>query len=223
MEEKYKYAFLITSYNRYDMLTNMLNEIDNQIGLENIITVVVDDCSTDERYNNLKRLYRDIIVVKTDKNNGVNYNYKTFNTGLDIIKEFKFEQLIYSDDDMELSPRLFEELDKNTGEHFVRLFVESPYGKMNWGYIEWVDGAYCVPYSFLTKINFKIDDIPQSRFLHKDISTGVMQQITIKLNKYNYKAKHLGFSLCEHLGNVEGKLQPEHRLNNPIVAYNFIK
>jgi glycosyltransferase involved in cell wall biosynthesis len=62
-------SVIIGSYNRYDFLLRAIDSVMNQT-YKDIEIIVVDDCSIDDRYENLKNK-KDIRFFKTDKNSGL--------------------------------------------------------------------------------------------------------------------------------------------------------
>ena len=58
---------IITTYNRYDMLLEAIKSVKDQT-YENYELIVVDDCSTDERYQNLSNNLDIDVLIKADKN-----------------------------------------------------------------------------------------------------------------------------------------------------------
>lgn len=82
MENK-KISIIIPTYNRAKKVKRCVNSIINQITLEDEI-IIVDDCSTDNTIEVLKKInnkYSNIIIEKNDKNRGVSYSR---NKGLEI-------------------------------------------------------------------------------------------------------------------------------------------
>jgi glycosyltransferase involved in cell wall biosynthesis len=62
-------SVIIGSYNRYELLLRSIDSVINQT-YKDIEIIVVDDCSIDDRYENLKSR-KDIRFFKTDKNSGL--------------------------------------------------------------------------------------------------------------------------------------------------------
>jgi hypothetical protein len=210
------YVYLITTYNRYDSLKNLLTNILKLNHTKKII--VVDDCSTDDRYQNIINFHEDVLYYKTEQNNGkVNY-WKTVNLLYQKAKEVNFKYGITLPDDVELIENFELILEKYKGEKIIRLFTQISAGKNNWGYEHWVDCAFISDYSFFNKLNFTIDEI-----IIKDdykISSGVGKQITVRLNNLNYKVLDIG-SIVNHLGNNDSQMHPKLRLEEPLTGKEF--
>lgn len=144
---------------------------------------------------------------------------------LDFAKKFHFNHFVQVDDDFDLCDSFVEKiynLSINNDNKFIR-YIKTHDNGSRWNTTQWVDGGSMIPYSFLKRINFKIDSIPISRWqINKHLSSGVWQQITNKLVNWGYKTIHLEKSLVQHLGYKDSRMNPEIRKKNHIRAINFI-
>lgn len=210
------YLYLITTYNRYDTLTNLLNSILNLDHTKKII--VVDDYSTDNRYENLKDFHQDVIYYKTEQNNGKLNYWKTVNLLYQSAKEINFKYGITLPDDVKLIDNFGVILEKYKGDKIIRLFTQETAGTHNWGYKYWVDCAFISKYEFFRDLNFTINEI----ILKDDykISSGVGKQLTVRLNELKYEVVDIG-SLVFHLGNDNSKMHPKLRLEQPLYGKQF--
>jgi hypothetical protein len=69
-----------------------------------------------------------------------------------------------------------------------------------------------------------IDEIPLSRWKNDEsLSSGVWQQISMKLNKYNFKVVSPKSSLANHLGYKDSVMNKELRKNQNLKTKNFNK
>lgn len=90
-----------------------------------------------------------------------------------------------------------------------------------WGLKYWVDGGGLYDYDFLKKIKFKIDEIPITRWnQNKDLSSGVWQQISRKINNLGYSIRKTEKSLAYHTGFNDSRMHPIFRKNNMINTIN---
>jgi GT2 family glycosyltransferase len=221
-KKRYKYIVGITSYNRYDLLTNQIDKILS-FG-EDVKIIVSDDCSSDERYLSLPQEYPDVTFVRTKQNNGKKGYWKTINMLLSKVKEYESPMVIHLDDDFEISDDLLRDLEPyRLKEDFIIIYAPNNYNRVvKWGTKHHVDACFTIPMSYLKKTNFTIDKIPLSRF-NKDpkISSGVWQQMTFKLNDLGYKTKFLGYSLCKHIGNQTSLMNPKERAYRPLITYKY--
>jgi glycosyltransferase involved in cell wall biosynthesis len=66
-------SVIITTYNRYDLLLNAIKSVQEQT-YKNFELIVVDDCSTDPRYNDLKGDFKYIRANINHKNPAISRN-----------------------------------------------------------------------------------------------------------------------------------------------------
>lgn len=214
-----KMIALIQSYNRYDKLIRLINQIQEQ---SNIHIIIVDDCSNDLRYLNLSNIYNNITVLRNIENQGKIGYWKTVNNGLNICKTHDFEYILHFDDDIILSKYFFTLVNKNILENNFMLTFQIEKQQIKWAYNNWVDCCFISPHSFWKKINYQIDPISANRWKNnKNISSGVWKQITEKLNLYGYNVIFPDYSLCFHDGNDDSKLNFKLRNDNHLHTWRF--
>jgi FkbM family methyltransferase len=214
-EVKYDFVYIIPTYERYEKIKNLIENI-----LEshtNTLIIIINDGSKDDRYLDLKNLNKNIIYLENTNNNGKEKYWVTVNKLLDEMSKYKFKYGVMLADDFKLINGYFEKLKTIINENeIVRLFTQKGIGETNWGYLNWVDGAFCAPHSFFKKINFELHPINSTGKMN---SSGVGCQMTRRLNNLNYKVKNYG-SLVEHTGNDDSKMHPIFRKTQPLIS-NF--
>jgi hypothetical protein len=212
----YKITFLIPTYNRYDKLSNLLTQINNETTANSII---YNDASTDDKYLNIENEFTNIKVIHGSQNNGkLNYQ-KTILTLFNEAKKSDSDYFILIADDFILCKSFEEHLKPFLNEHYItNIFSLRPEG---WGKPGWVDGAFSASINGLNLIE---NIIPKTLKDVEGRSTGVWKRITdyfSTTNKSKYKLITLNYSLTQHDGNDDSKLHPIHRLKTPITAENF--
>lgn len=109
-----KIGIVILNYNDYDTTYDMIQQIKDYKILDHI--VIVDNDSTDLKYDKLKKLENDKIkVIKTDENKGYAYGN---NYGIKyLVNNYKIDYIIISNPDIIVSEstikKLKDDLDKN--------------------------------------------------------------------------------------------------------------
>lgn len=211
-----KYIFAITSYNRYNKLINILNQIKNET---NQPTIVFNDGSSDIKYNKLINNYSDITLINNPHNNGKGFFNKTITDLLLNALNLDGEYIILLPDDFILCENFITILDKLVDEKkIINLFsTEGPL----WGNTAWIDGAFVASKDAIKEV---IKFIPSklNNTNKENKSTGVWSSVTSKLNNQtNYEVFNLNYSLTQHDGNEDSKLHPSFRLKNPAIANNF--
>ncbi len=217
-----EYLICITSYKRIEKLERLIYQIRQQ---SNCSIIVFDDFSQDENYFFIEKKHENIKVIHNEVNNGKKKYWKTINLILNEVKKYNFKDLIFLDDDMEISKNFFlkiEEIKKNNKENiFINLFQFMPKHK-NWGFDDWVDGNFLSPKKFWEEINWSLEKIDSSRFKNDIISSGVGEQISRKINNLKYKVFIPNFSLLKHNGNKDSKMNSTIREKNPLNTYRFL-
>lgn len=107
-----KVGIVILNYNDYEETSNFVNEIKDYKVLDEI--VVVDNSSTDNSFNKLRKLKsKNISIIKTDKNNGYasgnNYGIKYLDKKVDYI--------IISNPDITVDEKTIKKLKKDLDEN----------------------------------------------------------------------------------------------------------
>lgn len=225
-KEKVDLIFVIPTYNRYEMLRNLITSLTKEKTDVKHKVFVLDDASNNHLKNKEVCSNIDNLVYDNNKhNNGKKMYWKTFNTMLNFAKKYQFKHLVQIDDDFDLCENFIDRINNLSDKHnnsFVR-YINTGSPKLRWDTVNWVDGGTMIPYSFLQRIKFKIDPIPYSRWNYAPhLSSGVWQQITEKLVKYKYKTIHLKKSLVKHLGYKDSRMNKEMRKKNNIFSKNFI-
>jgi len=222
------YTIVIPSYNRYDMLVNLISQFNNTRNGRKIKIIVIDDNSTDPQYVNIKNL-DNVIYHKNATNNGKHQFYKTINNAFDYVKTLRSTHVIFLADDMTISNNLFDHIDSlykrypNTVGNFT---TYKDYKYSNWGFNNWIDGAFYTTYENLNKVGVYIDDVGKERFIkNPNVSSGVWHQYTNRLQRYGIKIFHTKYSLAKHLGHTESVMHSSNFRKNvasKLLTSNFI-
>ena len=212
----HRICFLIPSYNRYDKLSNLLLQINNETTAR---VIVYNDASTDDRYLNIEKKFNNVKVIHGVKNNGKSNYQKTMFTLFSEANNTDSDYFILIADDFVLCKSFQNVIKPYLSEYYItNVFSLREEG---WGRLGWVDGAFSASKGGLSLIN---SIIPNELKNVEGKSTGVWRKVTeyfSTTNKTNYKLIALNYSLCQHDGNDDSKLHPLHRLKTPITAHNF--
>ncbi len=215
---------IISSYNRYEKLINIIDKIlfEN----EKIEINIVDDGSTDERYLNLNNIYPSLNIIKNEYNYGKEEYWKTINKLFSVCKERQYDYIIQIDDDFILCDNFVEKvIGEIEGTKFSCFHYQYGGDEVDrWGYGDnWVDGGILFKYDFLKKINFNIKPISKLRWrFDKNISSGVWHQLSKQINTNNLKVLKTKKSYVIHDGNEDSKMNKQIRIKCPIISKNFI-
>ena len=215
-EEIYDYVYIIPTYERFDKVTRLIDDVF-KTG-DNILIILLNDGSTDDRYKSLVNYDKRLIYLKNEINNGKNGYWMTVNTLLNEMSKYKFRHGVMLGDDFQLANDYKEKLEKYIDNvNIIRLFTQFGVNETNWGLKNWVDGIFCAPYEFFNKLNFELFPIKRRSSM---TSSGVGQQMSERLTKLGYVVKNYG-SLVHHIGNEDSKMHPTIRKSQPLIT-NFV-
>jgi len=232
----FDFCILITSYNREAMLKLLLSDISTQKKEYKILVTIFDDGSIPEY--NLSDF--DVKHIRFYKNNGKRGFWNVVNTIFKYCKNIQAKKFIFIGDDMRLCKDFFtksaKKYDSINDENKIclGLFITNTYRKnpnwtnflpiehKNYYQTQWNDVNFIAEYKFFEKLNFEIHPISAKRFANNsNISSGVGQQISIRLNDQKLSMFHVKKSLISH-GDHESKMNPLERINHKIII-NFNK
>ena len=114
-----KTAIIILNYNDYQTTINMLNKITNDKALD--LIVVVDNNSTDNSYNELKKFESSKTkIIKTDQNKGYAYGN---NFGLKYLEDKNIDYVIISNPDVLVDEKVIIKLKKDLENNDITLIA----------------------------------------------------------------------------------------------------
>lgn len=216
--KSFDYTIIIPSYNRYYMLCDLIKQINN-LGNNKIKIVVINDSSTEPEYSTLHNKFPEVDILTTKRNNGKHGYWKTINIGLSHLKSIETKSVIFLADDLILNSAFFEVLDDldYKGKKYSNLFYTGT--SSQWGYKDYIDGAFIINKKFFEEVNFRIEEIHMSRWrTNPHLSSGVWHQVTKKLHVMGYTPNKISYSLTEHIGNEDSKMNAPIRKKEPLVG-----
>lgn len=224
--KEYKFIIGISSYSRAESLDYLLNQIHSFTNNNLFKVIVLDDFSPEkEKYSNIISKYENIIYIRNEKNYGKKLYWKSINKILENVKKHKFEWFIQLDDDFELIDNFFEVLEKminNFKNDIIKLHLDSTSNGIRWGLTKWVDGGTVYPKLFIEKINYSINEISLKRWERNAyLSSGVWEQVSKQINKYNYNVITPNFSFTYHTGYKDSVMNTELRKKQNLKTINF--
>lgn len=228
----YDTIILITSYNRYDFVNELLNQIYTQKTEYTYKVILINDGSNDNRYNFLNKKFSELVYIKNENNLGKYLYWKTINKGLQEVKKYNTNSIIQIDDDFKLCDNYLNRLislyyEKKYENNKIlcisyHLYSEDHLIGGRWGLKYWVDGGGLYDIEFIKLIGYQIDEIPMSRWSqYKNLSTGVWNQISKKINDFNCIIYKTPVSYVWHLGYKDSKMWTGD-VSGELITYNFI-
>lgn len=223
----------ITSYDRYDLLKNLIDQILTQKTKYNYKIIVIDDGSKDNRYNEFINYNDNLIFTQNETNGGkINY-YDTINKIWSIAKNFNSKYILQSDDDFYLCDNFIDtlilefETMKTTENNLVGLcphlysFSKKSDYELNWFSTNTIDGIGLFEFKILKAMDFKLQK-PKNDVSKIGASVGIWQQITNAISSNGWISKRSKNSLVYHNNTLGSKLHTELRKSKMIFTQRFI-
>jgi hypothetical protein len=220
MDNFYDIVVIISSYDRYDMLVNLLNSIVNTKSDYKIKVIVNDDFSTDERYKTISEKFSDMTFIRSNYNKGKDGYWLTITELLNESKKYDFKYLLTIPDDFDICDNFFKLLVKEHEESkkLDDKIVCTSYATITkikrWRLTYWMDGDGIFDKIFLDKINYTIDKIKPTG---KNNGSGVWKQISTKINNLKFKVHKPNVIYVTHLGHTDSKMHKELRKIKKII------
>jgi len=231
----YDAIIIISSYERYDSLKNILTKLYSQETRYSFKTIIVNDGSIDKRYNKLKKEFKNIKYLKNNINGGVKYYWRTINKLLCESKKYETSAIIQMDDDFILCDGFlnnlidtFFELKKENNSYML---VKYHLGKLDNILIDpetffnpklnfqGADGGTLFDQQFMNLIDYSIDDMSD---VAGHSGSHVWHFINKMIIKMGVKCYIFRKSLAFHDGNDDSKMHPAIRSKRKYNTINFI-
>ena len=223
-----KVFVVIYTYDRYEKICNLLQDINNNIAGIDIVVNIFDDCSPLEQTFHNNKYSFPINYYKFEKNHGKVKWWHMQEYILSVIKPTQFDYYIYTSDDMRLTPNFF----VNTLKHYdsitdsrkicMNLQNDNRLKDRNIVYnadiykTKWVDMCFICKYNFFELLNFQLKDFVEQP--KNSDRSGVGQYLTNFFNSKRYHFYMIKKSLCIHDGNDLSKMHPELRKIQPLIS-----
>lgn len=228
--QDYDFCIVITTYNRPVMLNQLLTQLKNQEGDFKIKIIILDDNSS-EIYD----LPNWVTTIKFYPNNGKYGFWKIIDKSFKYIKNIQSKYYIYIQDDVTICEDFFNKVVtfyeniKDENKICLNFFTDSRVTRKNWTdydphefddviKTQWVEFHFIAEKKFFKELNYFIESIPLSRWdNNKNLSSGVGQQMSVRLNNLGKGMYHTKKSLVFH-GNHDSLMNYEERKINQIIS-----
>lgn len=226
------FCIAITTYEREDMLKNLLSDILNNKKNFSVKIFIFDDGST-KKYN-LENY--DVKYIRYLYNHGKTKYWKLITDVFGVVKNIDSKYFIMLSDDIRLKDNFFDEAlriyNKITDKNKICLNLlmdETRRNKTNWTnfrpiqydefyHTQWNDLCFISEKNFFQALNFKIHEIDEELWVQNpNLSSGVGQQISHRLYDLKLNMYHVKNSLVTH-GDHESKMNYEERLRTKLIA-----
>jgi hypothetical protein len=215
---------IIPSYNRYEWIRSLIEKLYTDKSNYKVKIIVFSDGSTDKRYNNLKRDFKNLIYLSENKNNGKCGYWKVISKIFQLLRKISFDYMIQIDDDFEVCDNFINvlvdehhKMQKIDSKIVATAYTRGTKHEVQWKLQHWVDGGFICNHRLLQLIHYKIDKTPCGAG-----SSGVWRQLSTKITKLGYRVHQHPEILINHLGHTESKMHTEFRKKTPIVINKTI-
>jgi hypothetical protein len=214
LESSYDFCIIISTYNRPEMLKDLLDDIEYHSLNKRVLVTIFDDGSNKD-YEYLDKY--DIKYIKYVKNNGKFNYWKLISDTFKYCANIKSKYYIYLPDDIRLkdnffeeSVRIFEKIEDDNKICLNLLMDESRRGNPNWtGFkpieyddyykTQWNDLCFISNIDFFQMLNFEILPINKNRWSeNSELGSGVGQQMSMRLLALNQNMYHVINTLIIH-------------------------
>ena len=228
------YYICITTYNRPNYLNSLLADL-SKYDINKRIMVFDDFSPQFDVIHDIVGNYKWAEYYRAPKHYGKEGYWKMFNEIFNVCKSIKAKKYIFLPDDVMLKDNFFEKainiynnIEDSNKICLSLLMDETRRGKTCWtnykpidkGDIyktQWNDLCFMCEYGFFEMLNFSINPISSSRFIDRNISSGVGRQISIRLNNLGCNMYHVKESLVIH-DNHESQMNPNERNINKLIS-----
>ncbi len=226
----YDFCVVINTYDRPEMLTKLVNDINKNQKNYKIIIGIFDDCSI----NKVKFQQDNIKQFGMFPNMGKKKYYVTYNATFSFVKSVNSKYYIYLPDDISLVDNFFDEAKRiydsitSTKKICLSILTDERVNLSHWGHsnpkdfgeflqTQWNDLCFICEKQFFEILDYKVNKIDEKRWIkNPNISSGVGYQITQRLNTAGKFLYHTKKSLVNH-GDHESKMNKiERKVNNII-------
>lgn len=231
MNEVLDFCIIITTYNRPQMLYNLLKDIQSKKNDFKVKIFVFNDGST-EKYD-LSGF--DVVHLKFFPNRGKKKYWEIIDKTFKLIKTIKSNYYIYLPDDINLIDNFFNETIRvynkieDSKKICLNILTDGRVDRTNWTnfnsihydeYIktQWNDLCFIAKEDFFSTLNYTINPIPLSRWQkNPNLSSGVGQQISLNLHNLGLNMYHTKKSFVFH-GTHESKMNKVERHINTLIT-----
>jgi len=234
VDVEFDVVFCVSSFNRFEKVERIINQLFSQKTKYRFKFILMNDGSTDKKYVELKRKYREIVYLKNKVAGGKVDYWKTINTLWQEAEKFSTYGIVQLDDDFILCDNFldtlldkFFEVKEESNDYMVFHFHLYNFDKDEPLESFWfdeneifVDGGMLLDVQFLEKMNYELDNI-EHRVTPKT-SSYVWVRLKEKLIEFKMKIYRHRNSLVWHDGNDDSKLHPNIRSKKRVYTKNYI-
>lgn len=232
-ESIYDVVICIPSHNRYEKINRLINTIKSQSTDFKYKIILLNDGSSDQRYDFLRKENPDIIYIKNDLANGKTYHWYCYNQMWSKLRDIKTRTVLQMDDDFILCNSFLNKIltifytQRQCNPKVIAIsphlwsFKETVDYEKWWDRKDLVDGIALFDIEYIKKLNYQLSPI-EKNVEGDGRSVQVWQQIAKFVIKNNWQIYRCEKSLVYHDGNDDSQLHPNFRNKKKIYTQRFI-
>jgi hypothetical protein len=230
----YDVIICISSNNRYDKVTRLLDQFFSQKSKYSFKIVFLDDASIDPQYKNIEKNYPQLDYYCNTKNNGRDLYWYTVTQLWQNMKIYKSNTVLMIDDDFIICNNFLNILNdfffyvKTENNNVVAIAPHLHSYSMNFKFRDWwynqysVDGISLFDRKFLESFDYRLQPVSVEQLNSERHAHGwsqIQNKILIE-DKMAYKTK---YSIAFHDGNDESILGKGNNKKAKAYTYNYMK
>lgn len=234
--ESVDYDFVITipSHGRYEKVRRMIAQYYEQANKYSIKIILLNDGSTDERYDTLPEEFPDLIYLKNDEPNGKINHWYCYNQMWEYVKEIDCHAILQTDDDFILSDDFltkigdmyFNEKKKYNGILAIapHLWSFKEYSEYEWHWTttDFMDGIALIDVDVIKKMDYQMTMVDADIVRKSGEPVRTWSQINNTISEMKGMIKKTDESLVYHDGNDESKLHTDARIGGGVYTQKYI-
>lgn len=221
----YDIVIAIPSFNRYDKIVRLLKQFYNQKTKYSFKIILLNDGSTDDRYDKIINNFPDIIYLKNDKPNGKAMHWYCYNQMWAHLIKYKCHAVLQMDDDFILSDLFLDniiDLFFNKKEENGNIMAIAPHlwsfkkvcEEGWWRRNDFVDGIALIDIDVIEQMNYVLKPVNSVEVMKSGATVRVWSQISEGIIKNKCIIYRTDKSLVYHDGNDDSKLHGDVRKDN---------
>jgi glycosyltransferase involved in cell wall biosynthesis len=219
----YDVVICIPSYERYEKVRRLISQFYKQLTKYTFKIILLNDGSTDIRYDTLIEEFPNIIYLKNEKPNGKILHWYCYSQMWKQLKNITCHAVLQMDDDFLISDNFLNTIidlffcvkEKNNGVMAIAPHLwssnevcnDEPWWKIN---NHFVDGIALIDDEVIKRMNYEMKPVDNNK-LKEGSSAFAWSQIGDVIKEMRCVVYRTPNSLVYHDGNLDSKLHGEHR------------
>ena len=227
----YDIVICIPSHNRYEKVKRIIEQIKSTESEYTYLIVILNDGSSDKKYNKLPIEFPDILYLKNDIPNGKILHWYCYNQMWKILRQKTCHAVLQMDDDFILCDNFLNKIvdlffeKKNENSKIMAIsphlwsFKEYCDNESWWYKTNFVDGIALIDYDLIKFLDYELKPVDINVVSKPGSPVKVWTQISGAIKDYNGIIFRTLESLVYHDGNDDSKLHGDFRIDGKKFIY----